>query len=78
MVAAESAEFKLDTGSGWLASGDIETDVPAGIYTVEFLDISGWTTPDAQEVEVIGGQTATATGTYVEIPSGWLLVTSMA
>jgi len=75
VVAAESAEFKLDTGSGWLASGDIETDVPAGIYTVEFLDISGWTTPDAQEVEVIGGQTATATGTYVEIPSGWLLVT---
>jgi len=74
-AVAESAEFKLDTGSGWLASGAIETDIAPGTYTVEFKDVVGWTTPDAQEVEVIAGETATATGTYVEIPSGWLLVT---
>ena len=74
-VEAQSAVFKLDTGSDWLPSGAIETDIAPGTYTVEFKDVVGWTTPNDEEVDVVGGETASATGTYVEIPSGSLLVT---
>ncbi len=51
-------------GSGiWRSSGD-KAGLSAGIYTVEFNAVSGWTKPANQTVTVTSGQVATATGTY--------------
>jgi len=55
-------------GTGvWRNSGTTETGVPVGQHTIEFKDVSGWTTPANQTVMVSNGRTATATGAY----NGW-------
>jgi len=50
----------------WHSSGVPETGIPAGAYTVEFSDVMGWIKPDNQEVTITSGQTASASGTYVQ------------
>ena len=68
--------FKVNKGSAWLPSGATETGITPGTYVVEFSDVSGWTTPDDQDVTIVSNETAVATGTYVLIPTkGSLTVT---
>jgi hypothetical protein len=65
------------TGSGWLLDGVGEPFgddrtlplVPAGLHLVKFRDVTGWTTPEANEVRVVPGQTAISTGYYLP-PAG--------
>lgn len=52
------------SGKEWVNSG-IKVDLPPGKYKVEYKDLVGWTTPVVQEVELIAGQNAQITGTYV-------------
>ena len=66
----------MNKGSAWLPSGATETGITPGTYVVEFSDVSGWTTPDDQDVTIVSNETAVATGTYVLIPTkGSLTVT---
>jgi hypothetical protein len=50
----------------WLNSGATE-NIPAGPCTVEFKDVSDWTKPNNQTVNIVEGETTTATGTYVPV-----------
>ena len=56
------AKWRRTGTATWQDSGFLETGIPAGQYTVEFNDVSGWTKPANQPVTI--GSTATATGAY--------------
>ncbi|TVQ96995.1 MAG: DUF1566 domain-containing protein, partial [Desulfovibrionales bacterium] len=62
------AQWRLAGDDVWRASGSSVTNLPPGSRAIEFKDISGWTRPVNQDVTVIAGQTATVTGTYVQLP----------
>jgi hypothetical protein len=74
-VEGQAAMVKVDQGSGWLPSGATEDEIDPGTYTVEFKEVLGWETPASKEVVIDNNQTTTASGTYVEIPSGSLRIT---
>jgi hypothetical protein len=59
------AQWRRAGTSTWRNSGDTESDIPAGQYTVEFKDITGWKKPSNQGVTISGGETTNASGTYV-------------
>ncbi len=42
---------RVGTGT-WYESGNVEANVPTGIYELEFKEIEGWVAPDAVEIEV--------------------------
>lgn len=67
------AQWRLDGGL-WQSSGVTMADVAAGSHTIEFSAIDGWIAPAAQAVEVLFGQTLSATGTY-ERQTGSIQVT---
>ncbi|SPF48491.1 Putative cysteine peptidase (modular protein) [Syntrophobacter sp. SbD1] len=64
-AATAGAEWKVDNG-GWQVSGATVSGLIAGSHTVSFNTISGWTTPSSQTVTISNGQTASASGTYVQ------------
>jgi hypothetical protein len=68
------AKWRRTGTSTWRDSGVAETGIPVGQYTVEFIDVAGWTKPADQPVTISDGQTATATGVYI-LQVGSLLVT---
>lgn len=61
-------------GGAWLDSGQLQTALPVGSYSVEFKDLSGWATPASQTLVVFGDQTTTTVGTYTKL-TGSLQVT---
>jgi len=58
------AQWRRTGTATWRNSGQTESSIPAGQYTVEFKDISGWTKPADQAVTINNGQTTNASGTY--------------
>ena len=50
--------------STWRQSGTVESGIPVGQHTVEFISISGWTTPANLPVTIYTNQTTSLTGTY--------------
>lgn len=75
-VQALPVSFKMSKGSDWLPSGATETGITPGSYVVEFSDVTGWATPEDQNVAIVSNETALATGTYVSVPTqGSLTVT---
>ena len=60
------AQWSIDEGTTWHASGDAVSDLAPGDYTVSFSDVTGWVTPPDQTVTVTAGDTATGSGTYIE------------
>ncbi|MCI5149014.1 MAG: hypothetical protein D3916_06455, partial [Candidatus Electrothrix sp. MAN1_4] len=50
----------------WKDSGEVESGHPAGILTVEFKDISGWSKPSNKTVDIVAGETAYEDGTYTQ------------
>jgi major membrane immunogen (membrane-anchored lipoprotein) len=61
------AQWRRVGQSAWRNSGAAESGLAPGQYTVEFLTVTDWTTPAAQTISVVAGQTATLTGTYVYV-----------
>jgi hypothetical protein len=59
------AQWQVDSGA-WHNCGVIVSNLAAGIHTVSFSTIGGWTTPTNQAVTVMSNQTTTVTGTYVQ------------
>ncbi len=57
-------KWRVDDGA-WQDSGTTLCELALGAHTITFKDLAGWTTPTAQEVTLIEGQTGAATGTYV-------------
>ncbi len=58
------AQWRL-SGKDWVNTG-VKSDLPPGKYKVEYKEVADWTTPAIQEVEIIAGQNAQITGTYVQ------------
>ncbi|MBN1844120.1 MAG: lamin tail domain-containing protein, partial [Sedimentisphaerales bacterium] len=48
----------------WKDSGEIQTGLPTGDYTIEFQPVGGWISPAAQEVTVEPNQCTVASATY--------------
>ena len=70
------AQWRRVGTSTWWNSGDTESGIPVGSYTVEFKQVSGWTAPSNQVVTVSVGQTTDASGTYTQVTqTGSLRVT---
>jgi hypothetical protein len=65
-VVEVEAKWRRVGTNAWQNSGTTETGVPVGPRTIEFNDVPGWTKPANQTVTVSDGQTASATGTYIE------------
>ena len=64
------AQWRRTGTSTWRNSGATESNVPVGTHTIEFKEITGWTKPANRQVTVNAGQTATATGTYIQQTGG--------
>lgn len=58
------AKWRRQGTAEWLNSGDSEGSLPPGAYTVEFLPITDWTTPQAVDVDLSAGQLTQEDGTY--------------
>lgn len=73
LVVAILPDQALKTGAQWRLSGKdwvnagTKTDLTPGKYKVEYKEVTGWTTPQIQEVEVVVGQNAQITGTYTGV-----------
>jgi hypothetical protein len=63
IVAEGGAMWRVTYGS-WKRSGEVVSDLPVGIHTVEFQEVSGWIKPEDQKVMIEGGQTHTINGFY--------------
>ena len=67
------AKWNVD-GGAYQSSGAKVANLPVGAHTVGFKAITGWNTPAGQIVNISNGQTASASGTYVQ-QTGSLTVT---
>lgn len=73
-AAAAGARWSVNGGVSWRESGT-EVTLEPDTYQVQFGPANGWTAPGMQQVEVLEGQLATATGVYTPLPTGTLVVT---
>ncbi len=63
---AAGAYWSLNGGSSWYNSGEVATDLLAGLYTITCKDADGWITPAATNVSVPGDTVTTASVTYTK------------
>jgi hypothetical protein len=63
-AVSAGAMWNVD-GGAWQNSGATVGKLPVGAHTVNFNTITGWTSPASQSVNIVNGQTTSATGTYV-------------
>lgn len=75
-AVAAGAQWRRVGTVPWLASGDTESGLVPGTYTVEFQAVTDWVAPANQNVPILAGQTTPTTGTYLLAPAtGGLQVT---
>jgi hypothetical protein len=68
------AQWSVDAGATWQASGATVNGLAVGVCTVTYKTVAGWTAPAAASVTINNGATTTATGTYTQ-QTGSLQVT---
>ena len=56
--------WKIGESGSWMASGKTVVGVPAGVQTIIYKEVSGYTKPANGSVTVADGKDASATGTY--------------
>jgi hypothetical protein len=64
----DGAQWRRVGTSTWLNSGDTETDIPIGDYSVEFSDLTDWDTPADVDVTIVKDITTMANGVYTLLP----------
>jgi hypothetical protein len=64
LIAAESGAMWRVENRPWKRNGEFIPDLPVGIHTIEFQDLSGWIKPESQKVMIESGQTHTINGFY--------------
>jgi hypothetical protein len=67
------AQWRVDGGT-WRDSGNTESGLPLGLYTVDFSEISGWTKPADEIIQINDGLTTTTSGTYIEQAGASLII----
>ena len=68
------AQWRVE-GMGWRNSGETESGLAPGTYTIQFKPIDLWFAPEDTIVNVIGGMTATQNSDYVEGASFQVFIT---
>jgi hypothetical protein len=63
IVAEGGAMWRVGNGP-WKKGGEAVPDLPVGIHTIEFQEVSRWVKPEDQKVMIEGGQTHTINGFY--------------
>ncbi len=63
------AQWRRTGTSAWFDSGQTESGIPVGNYTVEFKVIAGWYAPANTAIAIINGQTTTTNAIYARIHS---------
>ena len=69
----DGAQWSVD-GGDWQSSGATVGGLPIGSHTVDYKDVTGWTKPGSEVVQITNGGLTTTTGTYVR-QTGSLQVT---
>jgi hypothetical protein len=62
-AVSAGAQWRIE-GGPWRNSGEMETGLDTGTYTVEFKTVSGWVVPDNQPVTITEGKKAMISATY--------------
>ncbi|MEI6078173.1 MAG: hypothetical protein WCS94_21510, partial [Verrucomicrobiota bacterium] len=76
-AASAGAAWRVDSNS-WQTSGSVVTNLVAGIHTVAFTNLVGWTAPTNQTVTVALSQTTVSTGMYIQQSGNLQVVLSPA
>jgi sugar lactone lactonase YvrE len=72
---ASGAQWQVD-GGPLQSSGAVVTGLLPGVHAIDFADVSLYSTPAGQDINIVANQTAVTSGTYVAIPQvGSLTVT---
>lgn len=71
-AAANNTKWRRVGTTTWFASGETESNIPVGEYSVEFSDATGWIKPATQTVNIASGQMTEIGGAYT--PAGDLCV----
>lgn len=71
------AQWQVD-GGAWQTSGATVSGLAPGSHAVAFKSVSGWTSQTGQNVTITANQTASATGTYVALPTTGTLQVTLA
>jgi len=69
-AVSAGARWRRAGTAAWLASGQTESGLPVGSYTVEFRGVTGWVAPAAEAVTVVKDQTTQVTATYQPAGTG--------
>ena len=67
-VVPQGAHWRRVGTTPWQDSGQVETNVPTGQYTVEFSDIPNWLRPASFSVTISNNQTTAMSASYVMPP----------
>ncbi len=65
-AAAAGAQWRIGTGP-YQNSGATLTDLPPGLVVINFGPAAGWRASGDRSTTIVGGQTATLSGTYVQL-----------
>lgn len=60
-ATAASVQWRRMGTISWFNSGDTESNVPVGTWTVEFKAAPGWAKPESLTVKILAGETAVTT-----------------
>ncbi|NQU75977.1 MAG: lamin tail domain-containing protein, partial [Planctomycetes bacterium] len=63
-VVTAGAQWSVD-GGGWQNSGATVSSLPVGSHTIDYKDVTGWTKPADEIVQISDSALTTTTGTYV-------------
>ena len=58
--------WKIGESGSWMASGKTAVGVPAGVQTIIYKEVSGYTKPENGSVTVADGKDASTTGAYTK------------
>lgn len=61
------AKWRLDWRD-WQESGSVLSDISLGAHTIEFWEITGWTTPASIPINVVGSEKFSLSGEYIPNP----------
>lgn len=64
--------------STWFRSGDILDGIPIGAYSIEFLPVSGWSSPANRSGTIIANACVSESGTYAVAPPSGSLTTTIS
>jgi len=65
-AVSAGAQWSLNGGVTWNASGATVSDLPVGAYTITYKTIADWDAPSDKSVSVVKDEVVNFTGTYVQ------------